>query len=59
MTSPFSKDYVSKIKIDHRDRKYKKPVISQPPADVHAMLNPRFNEPTRTEVFQRISLTNI
>ena len=59
MTNPFSKDYVPKIVIDHKDRKYKRPVISQPSEDVHQTLNPRFNEPTLTETYRRISLPEI
>lgn len=59
MTNPFSKDYVPKIKLDHRDRKYKRPVINQPSEDVHATLETKFNRPTLTEVYRRISLPNI
>jgi hypothetical protein len=42
MTNPFSKDYVPKVKIDHWDRKYKKPVLNQPPKNSRVNLN----EPT-------------
>jgi hypothetical protein len=59
MTNPFSKDYVPKIAIDHKDRKYKRPVINQPSVDVHQTLNTNFNEPTITENYRRISKTKI
>lgn len=59
MTNPFSPDYQPQIKIDHRDRKYKRPVLNQPPEDVHQTLNPKFNEPTLTETYRRISLPKI
>jgi hypothetical protein len=59
IVNPFSKDYVPKIAIDYRDRKYKRPVISQPSEDVHQTLNHKFNEPTLTETFRKISLTHI
>jgi hypothetical protein len=59
IVNPFSKDYVPKIAIDYRNRKYKRPVLNQPSKDVHQTLNPKFNEPTLTEVFQRIRLSKI
>jgi hypothetical protein len=59
MTNPFSKDYVPKIAIDHKDRKYKRPVVNQPSVDVHQTLNIKFNEPTITENYRRISKTKI
>lgn len=59
IVNPFSKDYVPKIAIDYRDRKYKRPVLNQPSEDVHQTLNPKFNEPTLTETYRRISLPEI
>jgi hypothetical protein len=59
IVNPFSKDYVPKIAINYRDRKYKRPVISQPSEDVHQTLNPKFNEPTITENYRRIAQTEI
>jgi hypothetical protein len=59
IVNPFSKDYVPKIAIDYRDRKYKRPVVNQPSVDVHQTLNTNLNEPTLTETFRRISQTNI
>jgi hypothetical protein len=59
MTNPFSKDYVPKIAIDHKDRKYKRPVVNQPSVDVHQTLNSKFNEPTITENYRRIAQTKI
>jgi hypothetical protein len=59
MTNPFSKDYVPKIAIDHKDRKYRRPVVNQPSVDVHQTLNTNFNKPTITENYRRISKTKI
>lgn len=58
MTNPFSKDYVSKIAIDHKDRKYKRPVINQPPRNSLVSLVPK-SEATLSEKFRRLSLSEI
>jgi hypothetical protein len=63
MTKPvvnaFSKDYVTKITIDDKDRKYKRPVINQPPKNARTVLDHRIETGTNTEKFQRISQTKI
>lgn len=51
MTNPFSKDYVSKIKIDHRDRKYKRPVLNQPPKNSRVNLNEPTFKASHSETF--------
>jgi hypothetical protein len=58
MNNPFSKDYVSKIAIDHRDRKYKRPVINQPSKNSLVTLIPK-EQATLTEKFRRLSLPEI
>ena len=58
MTNPFSKDYVSKIKIDHKDRKYITPILNQPPRNSLVTLIPK-EEATLTEKFRRLSLSEI
>lgn len=58
MTNPFSKDYVPIIKIDHRDRKYKRPVISQPLKNSLVSLIPK-EEATLSQKFRRLSLPEI
>jgi hypothetical protein len=59
MTNPFSKDYVPQVKIDHRDRKYKRPVIDQPLRDVFANINTTKRDGTVTENYQRIAKPKI
>lgn len=59
MTNPFSKDYVSKIPVDHKDRKYKRPVLNQPPKNARVVLDHRIETGTNTDKFQRISRTII
>lgn len=59
MTNPFSKDYVSKIKIDHRDRTYKRPVLNQPPKNARVNLNTQKHDGTVTENYRRIAQTEI
>lgn len=59
MTSPFSKDYVSKITIDHRDRKYKRPVLNQPPVNARVNLNGEAPKVPLSETYRRISKTKI
>lgn len=56
--SPFSKDYVSKIPVDYRDQKYKRPVINQPSEDIFQSLEPK-SSVTLTERFTRLSKTKI
>ena len=62
MTNPFSKDYVSQVKIDHKDRTYKRPVLNQPPKDPRAVLvhenHARINQ-TITERYQQVAQTKI
>lgn len=58
MTNPFSKNYVPKIAIDHKDRTYKRPVINQPPRNSLVSLIPK-SESTLTEKFRRLSLPEI
>lgn len=58
MTNPFSKDYVPQLKIDHKDRKYKRPVIKQPPRNSLVSLIPK-SESTLSEKFRRLSLPEI
>jgi hypothetical protein len=62
MTNPFSKDYVTKITIDDKDRKYKRPVINQPPADPKAILDhvnhARINQ-SITERYRQVAQTKI
>lgn len=63
MTKPvinaFSKDYVSKVQIDHRDRKYKRPVLNQPPANARASLLNTQEQATQTEKYRRLSRSEI
>jgi hypothetical protein len=58
MTNPFSKDYVSQVKIDHKDRTYKRPVLNQPPRNSLVTLIPK-SEATLSEKFRRLSLSEI
>jgi len=58
MTNPFSKDYVPQVKIDHKDRTYKRPVINQPPRNSLVTLIPK-SEATLSEKFRRLSLSEI
>lgn len=59
MTNPFSKDYVPKIKIDPRDRKYKRPVINQPPKHARKTLVTDQDRVTGAELRRRISWAQI
>lgn len=59
MTNPFSKDYVSKITIDHRDRTYKRPVLNQPPVNARAVIVSTDDKLPRCETYRRISKTKI
>ena len=59
MTNPFSKDYVSKIPLDHKDRTYKRPVLNQPPKNARVVLDHRVETGTITDKFQRIAKTEI
>lgn len=58
MTNPFSPKYVSQIKTDHRDTKYRRPKLNQPPANARANLVPEPDLP-RCVTFTRISQTKI
>lgn len=51
MTNPFSKDYVPKITIDHKDRKYKRPVLNQPPKNARVNLNVPTFKASHSETF--------
>jgi hypothetical protein len=59
MTNPFSKDYVSKVKIDHRDRTYKRPVLNQPPKNARKTLVNEQDRVTGAELRRRISWAEI
>lgn len=59
MTNPFSKDYVPKVKIDHRDRKYKRPVLNQPPVNARVNLNGNVPKVPLSDAYRRISKTQI
>jgi hypothetical protein len=62
MTNPFSKDYVPQLSIDHKDRKYKRPVLNQPPVNARAVLDhvnhERINQ-TMTERYRQVAQTKI
>ena len=62
MTNPFSKDYVSKITIDHKDRTYKRPVLNQPPKNARVVLDhvnhDRINQ-SITERYRQVAQTKI
>lgn len=59
MTNPFSKDYVSKITIDHKDRTYKRPVLNQPPKNARVNLNGEKPKVPLSDAYRRISKTLI
>lgn len=59
MTNPFSKDYVPKIKIDHRDRKYKRPEMNRPMLNLTDSIHPEKSEATMTENYRRIARSKI
>lgn len=59
IVNPFSKDYVPKIKIDHQDRKYKRPEINRLMLNLTDSIHPGKSEATRTENYRRIARTEI
>ena len=62
MTNPFSKDYVPQLKIDHKDRKYKRPVLNQPPKNARVVLDHenhgRVNQ-TMTDRYRQVAQSEI
>lgn len=62
MTNAFSKDYKPTIVIDHRDRKYKRPVLNQPPANARVVLDHENHERVNqsiTERYRQVAQTKI
>jgi hypothetical protein len=59
MTNPFSKDYVPQVKIDHRDRTYKRPVLNQPPKNSRKTIVSEQDRVTGAELRRRISWAQI
>jgi hypothetical protein len=59
MTNPFSKDYVPQLKIDHKDRTYKRPVLNQPPKNARTVLDHKRDTGTLTDTYRRISQSDI
>ena len=59
VVNAFSKDYVTRITTDHKDRKYKKPVLNQPPNNARANINTQQRSGTSIENYRRIAKTEI
>ena len=59
MNNPFSKDYKAQVVIDHQDRKYKRPVLNQPPKNSRVMLSHPPRGTTQGDISGRIRRSEI
>jgi hypothetical protein len=57
--NPFSPNYVSQLKTDHRDRTFKRPEIKELPKNMRANLNGTKAPVPMSEQYRRISRTKI
>jgi hypothetical protein len=59
VVNAFSKDYVTSITTDHKDRTYKRPVLNQPPKNARVNLNGEKPKIPTSDTYRRIANTKI